>query len=135
MNRRNHRRGIGYISLRSIKREQIAFSHPKQNAVGVKLNAVEQKRGNAMPDLLRNCRLGEGCHRTWDSLQATEATAVRFCSECREKVYYAGSAQELLDHLKLGRCVAFTVEKASEEMHLGGPKHFDYDPGTKLSWD
>jgi hypothetical protein len=88
-----------------------------------------------MPSLLRNCRLGEGCHRTWNSLQPTADEAVRHCSECREKVYHASSEKELWSHLKLGRCVAITVPNRQKGHFLGGPRHYDYQPRDLLNWE
>lgn len=86
-----------------------------------------------MKTLIRNCRLGEGCHQEWDSLQKTANPNMRFCLACRTEVHSTKDTQELWVLLEQGYCVALLSEDL-QGLWLGGP-HQAYDPGPKLEWD
>lgn len=88
-----------------------------------------------MPSLLRNCRLGEGCHKTWDSLVGTGETDVRYCSACREKVYKVDSEKELWSNLKLGRCVALLVADNRRGHFLGDMSYALNETTSLLKWE
>jgi len=53
------------------------------------------------------------CPKTWESLSPTDKASERFCETCRETVYFCGTQEELEEHTKHRRCVAFDAGPAS----------------------
>lgn len=45
------------------------------------------------------------CPKQWAELEATDDAAVRFCFECRHRVYYCASESEVREHAALGHCI------------------------------
>jgi len=46
------------------------------------------------------------CPRKWKNPNATGDTAVRFCEECKQNVYYCNDIEEASDHAFAGHCLA-----------------------------
>lgn len=58
------------------------------------------------------------CPQRWDRLKATEDVAVRSCDQCRRKVYYCCSVDEVRRHALAGDCVALDRRIASAAVGL-----------------
>jgi small GTP-binding protein len=50
------------------------------------------------------------CPLVWDGLQTTADQSVRYCKQCKEKVYLATTLKEVDAHALQGHCVAFSGE-------------------------
>ena len=67
---------------------------------------------------IRNCVLGFKCDIDWDAMRLVSTTTnlndeeseIRFCSQCQKEVYESNSDEELLENIKLNRCVSFLKE-------------------------
>lgn len=57
---------------------------------------------------IENCRLEFRfqCPARWENLRLTEDDDIRFCENCRKKVYHCNSMQQARNHAHAGRCVA-----------------------------
>lgn len=60
----------------------------------------------------------------WESLGITSEENVRFCPECKEKVYFCVTDGDTLLHAKAGHCIARELpdEKELPKIVLGKPK-------------
>lgn len=56
---------------------------------------------------IRNCRFAFKCDKEWDSLDDTGDEDVRFCQTCQKEVHFCNDNFELIQNIKLNRCVAF----------------------------
>jgi hypothetical protein len=74
---------------------------------------------------VRNCptRFRFECPRTWDSLSATADSAIRYCDQCRERVYLCVTDLETIEHAKAGHCIARECPHETElpAMVIGRP--------------
>jgi uncharacterized protein (TIGR02996 family) len=46
------------------------------------------------------------CDRSWDRMEPTADTTVRFCTSCRESVYYCDTIVTARKHAEAGHCIA-----------------------------
>jgi hypothetical protein len=68
---------------------------------------------------IRNCEFRFQCPKTWDDLQPTEKSTVRFCDSCQKTVHYCCTQAELHDAIVKNQCVAVEVkETTSRPMQL-----------------
>ena len=58
------------------------------------------------PKFLRNCIFKFRCFQSWDDLEETDQSAVRFCSECKKHVYYCETQEQLNFAIASDKCVA-----------------------------
>jgi hypothetical protein len=65
---------------------------------------------------LRNCIFAFKCSQTWESLDETRDENVRFCNDCEKEVHYCSNDQELVESVRLNRCVAFSRNQEIHEM-------------------
>ncbi len=56
---------------------------------------------------IRNCRFAFKCDKDWDSLGYLGNDDVRFCQTCQKEVHFCNDDDELIQNIKLNRCVAF----------------------------
>jgi hypothetical protein len=68
---------------------------------------------------LRNCTFAFKCTQQWNELDKTSEKNIRFCNECQKEVHYCEDDQELLDSIKLNRCIAFSREQVIQEVEMG----------------
>jgi len=55
---------------------------------------------------IRNCTFAYKCATNWDELQTTKNDSIRFCNDCQREVYLCEDDHELVQYVKLNRCVA-----------------------------
>ncbi len=67
---------------------------------------------------LRNCTFAYKCTQQWENLEETHEESIRFCHDCQKEVHYCEDDQELLESIKLNRCVAFSRHETIHEMGL-----------------
>lgn len=53
------------------------------------------------------CVMEYVCPKTWESLAVTGRDDIRFCDQCKKKVYLCASQEEVDAAAELGKCVAF----------------------------
>ena len=82
--------------------------------------------------LIRNCKFRFRCTRQWQLLDETEAPSIRFCGECRKKVYLCETDVELIEALQQNRCVAMFDESDTEYPTLLGDVELPYSATGKL---
>ncbi len=74
---------------------------------------------------IRNCPVSFKfqCPLKWEVLQSTENAAIRFCDQCREKVYFCATDEETIEHASAGHCIAREMPKESQmPLMIGRPK-------------
>ncbi|MEN9360305.1 MAG: hypothetical protein RL095_1840 [Verrucomicrobiota bacterium] len=74
---------------------------------------------------IRNCKVSFKfqCPLKWEALQSTEDDAIRFCDQCREKVYYCATDAETIEHARAGHCVARLMPEESQiPLMIGRPR-------------
>lgn len=49
------------------------------------------------------------CPRKWEELQITSEGTVRFCTSCRQNVYYCNTIEAGRDHVEDGHCVVINL--------------------------
>ena len=85
---------------------------------------------------IRNCKFGFRCDKTWGDLATTRNQAIRFCGVCRQNVHYVHQESELLEAIKLNRCVALVCQSNEIYPHLPlTGKIVDYDEKNASSFD
>lgn len=57
--------------------------------------------------MIENCPLTFKCTQEWESLADTSKVNIKFCNECKSKVYLITSDAELKHHSALQHCIAF----------------------------
>lgn len=80
--------------------------------------------------LIRNCSWKFRCSQSWDSLLEAQYYAydrVRFCPDCKEKVYIINDESELFLAIEHDRCVAIPFDitntaKQLDKVMLGSIK-------------
>lgn len=79
-------------------------------------------------DKISNCLWGYQCSQTWGSLKKTLNPNIRFCFQCRKDVFKTASENELIENVKLNRCIYFSKsllisddDKKESTMLLGRP--------------
>jgi hypothetical protein len=60
-----------------------------------------------MSPAIRNCRFAFKCEKEWDALDYIGNEDVRFCQTCQKEVHFCNNDDELIQNIKLNRCVAF----------------------------
>lgn len=59
---------------------------------------------------IRNCTFGYKCGQDWESLpdlrKSERGSKIKHCSECNKDVYEAKTDKELIENIKLDRCIA-----------------------------
>ena len=55
---------------------------------------------------IRNCIFGFKCNKTWEDLGETSSDNVKFCQSCQKEVFFCESDDELVESIRLNRCVA-----------------------------
>lgn len=65
------------------------------------------------------------CPQRWDSLALTGDKGVRFCWDCRQRVYLCNSVGQVNRRARLGQCIAWAPggygeAPADDEVHLVG---------------
>lgn len=84
--------------------------------------------------IIRNCRLGEGCTQTWESLGRMPNPRTRFCNTCNQRVHLATDAATLWTLLKKKACVA--IRDDEQTLYLGqAPGGAPYPSTDPLSWE
>jgi hypothetical protein len=65
---------------------------------------------------IRNCRdeFKFICPNSWDTLERTEQDSVRFCTECKEKVFLCRTDEETIKRAQSGQCIAREIPDSSE---------------------
>lgn len=74
--------------------------------------------------LIRNCSWKIKCTQSWDSLLEAEFYAydkVRFCPDCKEKVYIVNDESELFLAIEHDRCVAIPFDITNAKKQLNKP--------------
>ena len=59
-------------------------------------------------DKINNCWWGYKCPQTWNSLKETLNPSIKFCYECKKDVFKTDSEEELIENIKLNRCMYFS---------------------------
>lgn len=50
------------------------------------------------------------CPEKWQAMDLTDFENVRYCQQCRKKVYLCNTPELAIAHAKQGRCIAFEYE-------------------------
>ncbi len=78
----------------------------------------------ALRALIRNCSWKFRCGRSWDSLLEAQYYAydkVRFCPDCKEKVYIISDESELFLAIEHDKCVAIPFDITNTAKQLNKP--------------
>lgn len=59
-------------------------------------------------DKINNCWWGYECSQTWNTLEKTLKPDIRFCHKCKKDVFKTDSEDELVENIKLNRCMYFS---------------------------
>ena len=69
---------------------------------------------------IRNCVFGSKCNASWEGMrvikpgdEALDTGGVRFCDTCQKEVYECTNNYELVENIRLNRCVSFIKEAVS----------------------
>ena len=69
---------------------------------------------------IRNCVYSFKCNASWEDMRVIQQRgyegaigAVRFCSTCQKEVYECTNDYELVENIRLNRCVSFIKKAAS----------------------
>jgi hypothetical protein len=69
---------------------------------------------------IRNCVFGFKCNASWDDMRIIELGdedsdigGIRFCNTCQKEVYECTDDYQLVEHVRLNRCVTFMNEEFS----------------------
>lgn len=66
---------------------------------------------------IRNCVFGFECKMDWEAMpsvaQSEQGSTIKFCSNCDKEVYQSVNDDELLENIKLNRCIA--IERPTED--------------------
>ncbi len=55
-----------------------------------------------------NCKLLQfRCSKKWEQLAPTEHNDIRFCGECKERVYFCQTQADIYSHFEQSHCIAF----------------------------
>lgn len=68
---------------------------------------------------IRNCTFAYKCIADWDALQTTNDESIRFCNGCQREVHLCEDDNELVQSVKLNRCIAIYKEDSAGK---GNPK-------------
>jgi hypothetical protein len=69
---------------------------------------------------IRNCTFAFKCTAQWDELTPTDDDKINFCQDCQKEVYLCEDDDELVNAVRLNRCVAiYRGEIGSGRMLLG----------------
>ncbi len=63
-----------------------------------------------MSKLIDNCEFKFKCPLLWENLTETEDGKIRFCGECKRKVYFCENDEELKSRAEAGECVAVNMK-------------------------
>ena len=76
---------------------------------------------------IRNCIFGFKCNASWEDMRIIELGdeesdigGIRFCNTCQKEVYECTDNHELVEHVRLNRCVTFAKEDLSTSRLTGG---------------
>jgi hypothetical protein len=63
------------------------------------------------------------CPKTWSQLERTTQLDVRYCSTCRQNVFYCDSLEAVEEHRRAGHCICIEAGTTDQEdtMCLGEP--------------
>jgi hypothetical protein len=66
---------------------------------------------NSFEYTIRNCVFGFKCSMDWNSMRvldrfSDEGSEIRFCTSCQREVYESNTDDELLENIRLNRCVS-----------------------------
>lgn len=65
---------------------------------------------------IRNCTFAFKCTQQWEKLEETREESIRFCQDCQKEVHLCEDDEELVESIKLNRCVAFSRDEYIHEM-------------------
>ena len=75
-------------------------------------------------NLLRNCAWKFKCTQSWDSLLEAKYYSydkVRFCPDCKEKVYIVSDESELFLAIEHDKCIAIPFDITNAKKQLNKP--------------
>jgi hypothetical protein len=59
-----------------------------------------------LSNTIRNCIFAYKCNANWSELIETKSASIKFCSSCQRKVHLCEDDYELVEAIKLNRCVS-----------------------------
>jgi hypothetical protein len=78
-----------------------------------------------IPLPIENCRSWFKflCPKTWGQLERTKQWEVRYCTTCRQNVFYCDSLEAVKEHRRAGHCICVETGLDDEDltMYLGEP--------------
>lgn len=72
------------------------------------------------PLTIRNCTFAFKCTAKWDELAETHDDKIHFCGECQKEVHLCEDDEELVEAVRLNRCVAIYREEFGGGLITGG---------------
>ena len=69
---------------------------------------------------IRNCKFSYKCNKNWFELFDTKEKHIKFCSTCQHEVFYCRNDEELLEAIKINKCVCIETPYMKGHM-LGMP--------------
>ena len=73
---------------------------------------------------LRNCVFGFNCSSNWELMKFIDISTcggeIKFCNSCQKEVYECIDDDELIQNIKLNRCVSISRYENNEEIRLSG---------------
>ena len=70
--------------------------------------------------VIRNCRIGYKCERTWEDLTDRGLKNSRYCGDCKQEVVRCSTVKQLKNALAMNSCVAIPIETLVGKSHLVG---------------
>jgi hypothetical protein len=78
-----------------------------------------------IPLPIENCRSWFKflCPKTWGQLERTKQWDVRYCTTCRQNVFYCDSPEAGTEHRRAGHCICVETGLEADDltMYLGEP--------------
>ena len=63
---------------------------------------------------IRNCRFAFKCDQQWRDLAETSSEKVRSCADCGHDVFFCETDAELIDAIRMNRCVAIVQAQETD---------------------
>lgn len=74
---------------------------------------------------IQNCVFAFKCTSKWSELRETRDENIHFCGECQKEVYLCEDDEELVEAVRLNRCVAIYREEFGGGLVTGGIRVMD----------
>ncbi len=63
---------------------------------------------------IANCSFKFQCDQVWESMTPTSNDGIKHCSQCNKDVFQCTSLEEVVNHARLGHCVAIVMSSMDQ---------------------